>query len=83
MEDMAKLSERAHSQGALSVVSADPTSMGMFKAPGEYDADIVVSEGQAVGVILSFGGPYTGFFACKEKHLRQMPGRIVGKTVDT
>jgi glycine dehydrogenase subunit 1 len=83
MEDLAELSERAHSQGALLVVYSDPTALGMFKSPGEYDADIVVAEGQALGVPLTFGGPYVGIFACKEQFIRQMPGRIVGKTVDT
>ncbi len=83
MEDLATLSEKAHASGALLVVSADPISLGMFRPPGDYDADIVVAEGQSLGVLLSFGGPYVGIFACKEKHVRQMPGRIVGKTVDT
>ena len=83
MEDMAALSERAHSQGALLVVSADPMSLAMFRPPGDYDADIVVGEGQTLGVAPAFGGPYVGIFACKQKHVRQMPGRIVGKTVDT
>ena len=55
----------------------------MFKAPGDYGADIVVGEGQALGVPPTFGGPYVGLFACKRDYIRQMPGRIVGKTVDT
>ena len=83
LEDLESLSEAAHSQGALLVVSTDPISLGMFRPPGDYDADIVVAEGQSLGVPPSFGGPYVGIFACKEEHLRQMPGRIAGRTVDT
>ncbi len=83
MEDMVRLAELAHSNGALLIVSADPVSLGMFKSPGEYGADIVVGEGQALGVPPTFGGPYVGLFACKQSYIRQMPGRIVGKTVDT
>ena len=83
MEDMERLAELAHLNGALLIVSADPVSLGMFKAPGDYGADIVVGEGQALGVPPTFGGPYVGLFACKQSYIRQMPGRIVGKTVDT
>ena len=61
----------------------DPISLGMFRPPGDYDTDIVAAEGQAMGVPPTFGGPYVGIFACKEKYIRQMPGRVVGKTVDT
>jgi glycine dehydrogenase subunit 1 len=83
MEDMAALSTQAHASGALLVVSADPMSLGMFKPPAEYDADIVVGEGQTLGIPPTYGGPYVGLFACKQKYIRQMPGRIVGKTADT
>ena len=83
LEDLYALSELAHAQGALLVVYVDPVSLGMFKPPGDYDADIVVAEGQSVGVPPTFGGPYVGMFACKERYVRQMPGRIVGRTVDT
>ena len=83
VEELASLSERAHSQGALLVVYSDPISLGMFKPPADYDADVVVADGQSLGVAPSFGGPFVGVFACKERYLRQMPGRIVGKTVDT
>ena len=83
MEDMEALSLMAHASGALLVVSADPMSLGMFKPPAEYDADIVVGEGQTLGIPPTYGGPYVGIFTCKQKYVRQMPGRIVGKTVDT
>jgi glycine dehydrogenase subunit 1 len=74
--------EAAHAAGALYVVAADPVSLGMFRPPAEYGADIVVGEGQSLGVPLSYGGPYVGLFACREKYVRQMPGRIVGQTKD-
>jgi glycine dehydrogenase subunit 1 len=78
-----RLAAAAKKVGVLLVVSVDLPSLGMFKPPGEYDADIVTAEGQAFGVPTTFGGPYVGIFACKEKYIRQMPGRIVGKTIDT
>ncbi len=83
IEDMAALAAQAHAHGALFVAYADALSMAMFTPPAEYGADIVASEGQALGVPPTFGGPYVGIFACKQDYIRQMPGRIVGKTVDT
>ena len=83
VEDVERLSQLAHDAGALLVASADPVSLGMFKPPGDYGADIVVGEGQPLGVPPAFGGPYVGLFACKSDYVRQMPGRIVGRTVDT
>ena len=83
IQDMQALADQAHAAGALLVVYADAMSMAMFTPPGEYGADIVASEGQALGVPPTFGGPYVGIFACKQSHIRQMPGRIVGRTVDT
>jgi glycine dehydrogenase subunit 1 len=82
MEDLARLGSAAHEAGALFVVSADPVSLGMFRPPADFDADIVVGEGQPLGVPLSFGGPYVGLFACRERFVRHMPGRIVGRTHD-
>ena len=75
--------DAAHAAGALFVVAADPVSLGLYRPPAQYGADIVVGEGQSLGVPLSFGGPYVGLFACREKYVRQMPGRIVGETVDS
>ena len=83
LEDLEALSRRAHDAGALLVVVADPISLAMFRPPGDYDADIVVAEGQPLGIAPTFGGPYVGIFACKQRYVRQMPGRIVGRTVDS
>jgi len=82
IEDIAEIGRMAHAAGALFIVSCDPVSLALLRAPGELGADIVVGEGQALGNPLSFGGPYLGFFAAKEYLLRRMPGRIVGKTAD-
>ncbi len=82
IEDLAAHKVAAQERGALLVVSADPVAMGMFRPPGELGADIVTGEGQAIGVPMSFGGPYIGLFASRKEYLRQMPGRIVGRTVD-
>jgi glycine dehydrogenase subunit 1 len=78
------LAETVHESGALLVVVANPIhSLGLFKPPGDYGADIVVAEGQPLGAGLNFGGPYLGIFASNMKYVRQMPGRLVGETVDT
>ena len=81
-EDVRVYAQKAHDTGALLIVIVDPVSLGMFKPPGDYGADIAVAEGQALGNPLSFGGPGLGIFTCRKEYLRQMPGRLVGKTVD-
>ena len=81
--DLAPIAEAAHAKGALLIaVVTEPVALGAIKSPGEMGADIVVGEGQSIGVGLQFGGPYVGLFACREKHVRQMPGRLAGETVD-
>ncbi len=74
--------DAAHAARALFVVAAEPVSLGLYRPPSEYGADIVVAEGQSLGVPMSFGGPYVGMFACRNAFVRQMPGRIVGQTKD-
>ena len=83
LDDLAAMERMAHDAGALLVVSSDPVAMGLLKPPGEYGADIVTGEGQSLGIPISFGGPYVGLFASRQSHVRQMPGRIVGRTVDS
>lgn len=83
IEDLSAIAAKAHEHGALLIaVVTEPVALGAIKAPGEMGADIVVGEGQSIGVGLQFGGPYVGLFACKEKFVRQMPGRLCGETVD-
>jgi glycine dehydrogenase subunit 1 len=82
LEDLAALGEVAHAAGALFVVGANPALLGVLAPPSEFGADIVVGEGQPLGNAMSFGGPGLGFFASRESFLRQLPGRIVGRTVD-
>jgi glycine dehydrogenase subunit 1 len=83
IEDMARLADAAHQSGALLIVAiTEPMSLGVLKPPGECGADIVVAEGQSFGIPLSYGGPYCGLFATQERYIRQMPGRLVGETVD-
>jgi glycine dehydrogenase subunit 1 len=81
--DLSELAARAHEKGALLIaVVTEPVALGMLKSPGEMGADIVVGEGQSIGVGLQFGGPYVGLFACADKYVRQMPGRLAGMTSD-
>ncbi len=83
IEDMEAIEKIAHSQKkTLLIASVDPISLGILKTPGELGVDIAVGEGQALGIPLSFGGPYLGFIATSKKHMRKLPGRIVGESLD-
>jgi glycine dehydrogenase subunit 1 len=82
LDDLTDLADQAHARGALLVASAYPVSLGMVKSPGAMGADIVTGDGQSLGNPLSFGGPSFGFIAALKKYIRNMPGRIVGETVD-
>lgn len=83
LEQVRQIEALVHGKGGLFVVAADPISLGLLEAPGHYGADIVIAEGQGLGVPVSFGGPYLGIMATREKFSRKIPGRIVGATVDT
>ena len=81
--DLRPIAAKAHAVGALLIaVVTEVVSLGLVESPGAMGADIVVAEGQSIGVGLNFGGPYVGLFAARQKHVRQMPGRLCGETVD-
>jgi glycine dehydrogenase subunit 1 len=85
LEDIDALTDWAHEHKALVIAVVNPTSLALLKAPGswgEIGVDVTCGEGQPLGAPLSSGGPYFGFMACREKYVRQMPGRIIGRTVD-
>ena len=83
IEDVSALAEKAHAAGALLIVTVtEAMSFGLLKAPGSCGADIVVAEGQSFGVPLSYGGPYVGLFATRDRYARQIPGRLVGEAFD-
>jgi glycine dehydrogenase subunit 1 len=82
IEDLSRARSLCDRTGAVLVVGADPVAAGILKSAGEWGADVVVGEGQVFGTALGFGGPYLGLFACAQAHVRRLPGRLVGETVD-
>jgi glycine dehydrogenase subunit 1 len=80
IEDLKAAREAADKAGALLIVVADPVACALLKSPGEFGADVVVGEGQPMGIAMGLGGPMLGLFACKKEHVRRIPGRIVGRT---
>ncbi|MCY4017879.1 MAG: aminomethyl-transferring glycine dehydrogenase subunit GcvPA [Chloroflexi bacterium] len=82
IDNIAALADAVHEVGALLVIVANPMALSLFRSPGELGADIVVGEGQPMGVPLSYGGPYLGYFAVRQKYVRKIAGRIIGETLD-
>jgi glycine dehydrogenase subunit 1 len=83
MEDLEGLSEKLHESGALLILTANPISMAVLKSPGEWGADVAVGEGQPLGIPVSFGGPYLGYFSTTRALMRRIPGRLAGMTKDS
>lgn len=82
VESLARIASLAHERGALLVASVDPISCALLKRPGDLGADIVVGDGQALGIPMGYGGPSLGFMACRNEFMRKMPGRLIGATTD-
>ena len=82
LEDLDQARRLCDATGAALVVAADPVAAALLRSPGECGADVVVGEGQPLGTALSFGGPYLGLMAVAQRHVRRLPGRLVGETVD-
>ena len=82
VEDLKGVSEKIHANGSLMVLTADPLSLGLFRSPGEWGADIAAGEGQPLGLSMEFGGPYLGYFVTSQALMRRIPGRLAGLTQD-
>ncbi len=83
IEDLTGVADTVHAKGALLIVVVDPIYLGLFKPPGDFGADVVVADGQALGITASFGGPSLGIFATRRKYIRRLVGRLVGQTEDS
>ncbi|MBQ6952402.1 MAG: aminomethyl-transferring glycine dehydrogenase subunit GcvPA [Bacteroidales bacterium] len=82
IEDLTGFADAVHAQKAILIEYCDPSALAVVKTPAEWGADVAVGDGQSLGLPLSYGGPYVGFMTVKKEHMRKMPGRIVGQTVD-
>ena len=82
VEELGEIFQRCRSHGAISILCANPLAYGLFRSAGEQGADVAVGDCQPFGIALQYGGPYAGYLACREPFMRQMPGRLVGETVD-
>ena len=82
VEDLEGISEKIHANGSLMILTCDPLSLGLFKSPGEWGADIAAGEGQPLGISMEFGGPYLGYFVTTQALMRRIPGRLAGLTLD-
>lgn len=82
LEDATKIGELVHENGSMFIMGCNPIALGILKSPAECGADVAVGEGQPLGLPLGYGGPYLGFMATTTKHMRKLPGRIVGETTD-
>lgn len=83
VEDLTGFADAVHTRKALLMVYADPSALAVVRTPGEWGADVTCGDAQTLGIPLSYGGPYIGYLACRKEHVRKLPGRIVGATVDT
>lgn len=83
VEDLTGFADAVHTRKALLMVYADPSALAVVRTPGEWGSDVTCGDAQTLGIPLSYGGPYVGYLACRKEHVRKLPGRIVGATVDT